>query len=300
MKVLLFGSAGFVGRNMVHKLQDESAEFIATDMMKSPFGNEVNYSMVDILNYDDVKKVVDDVDVILHLAASPLLASIKDPRLNMKINVEGTLNILDAARDSGVNKIVFSSASSVVGEVRFNPVTEDHPCFPKTPYAAAKKACEDYLRLYYDLFGLNYMIFRFFNVYGPWQYPVSGALIPLIYEKLTSKAPVTIYGDGSAARDFIHINDVADFIIESVRRDVKNELVNMGTGKPTSIMDLVKLSSEILNTKAILDYKPKRPGEIDNFVADTGKLESIFARKPNISIEDGLGNIFSWLDKHVK
>ena len=295
-KVVVFGAAGFVGRNMVLRLQREKdVEFTGTDIVDSPFESGVNYVKSDVLSYDEVKKVVQGADTVLHLAASPLTVSLQNPRQNMKINIEGSLNILDAAREVGVKKVVFSSASSVVGEVRYNPVDEAHPATPKTPYAVAKRSMEDYLRVYQEIFGLNYLVFRFFNVYGPWQYPQSGALVPLIYAKLTKGEPFTIMGDGSATRDFIYVEDVVDFIMQGVRKDVKNDLVNLGTGKPTSVMDLVKLSSSILGVTPNLVYKPKRPGEIDNFTADTTKLQRLFNKTPSTSLDDGLQRTFNWL-----
>lgn len=295
MIVAIFGAAGFVGRNLVNKLKKEGIEFVATDVVKSPFGKEVNYFKADILDRKAIRKVVSKADVVVHLAASPLLTSLEKPRINMKINVEGTLNIMGASREFKMDKLIFSSASSVIGDVKYNPVDEEHPCTPKTPYAVAKKACEDYMRVYKELFNLDYLIFRFFNVYGPWQYPESKALIPLVYKTLTQGKKFNIYGDGSATRDFIYVEDVADFFYQAIQKDIKNEIINLGTGKATSILELVNLSSKLLKVKPGLTYKPARPGEIDNFVAETSKLERLFKRKPNTSLRKGLQETFNWL-----
>jgi len=293
--IAVFGAAGFIGRNVVEKLLDKGLDFTAVDNVDSPFPKYVNYIKADILDFEAVRRVVRKVGAIVHLAASPLLASIDNPKLNMKVNVEGTLNILDAMRAFKTKKIVFSSASSVVGEVRYNPVDEEHPCMPKTPYAVTKKTCEDYIRVYHEISGIDYLVFRFFNVYGPWQYPDNRALIPNLYKQLASGEPFTIYGDGSATRDFVYVRDVAEFCIQALTQDISNELVNLGAGKPTSVVELVNIASTILNVKPNLVYKPKRPGEIDNFYADTSKLERLFGRKPTTTLEEGLGHTFAWL-----
>jgi len=296
MKISVFGAAGFVGRNVVSRLVRDDFSFVASDLVESPFKSEVDYVKTDIQVYDQVESLVEGSDYVFHLAASPLVPSLSDPKANMKINIEGTLNILDACRKKGVDNVMFSSASSVIGEVIESPVSEDHLCKPKTPYAIAKKTCEDYLRVYHELFGINYLIFRFFNVYGPWQYPSSGALIPLIYNKLKSGQPLTVYGDGSASRDFIFVEDIVDFIFDAVNNNIENVLVNMGTGKPTTIIELAEIFSKIIGIVPEFDFRPKRPGEIDNFVADTSKLKEMFGKLPNTSLETGLRLTNSWLD----
>lgn len=293
--VAIFGAAGFVGRNLVSKLLKEGTEFIAIDIVENPFGKEVDYSKVDIIDPMGVSEAVEKSDIVVHLAASPLLTSLERPIENMRVNIEGTLNVMEACRKFNIDKIIYSSASSVIGEVKYNPVDEEHPCKPKTPYAVAKKACEDYLRVYNEVFNLNYLIFRFFNVYGPWQHPESEALIPTIYRRLTQGETLTIYGDGTATRDYIYAGDIADFYYLAIKRDIKNEIVNMGTGKTTSINDLVRSASEILKVEPKIIYHPPRPGEISNFVADTTKLRSLFGKEPRTSLKEGLMKTFHWL-----
>jgi len=295
--VAIFGAAGFVGRNIVNRLEKEDLDFVATDVVKSPFGKEVDYFKADMLDPEAVREVVGKADVVVHLAASPLLTSLEEPRINMRINIEGTLNIMDASREFKIDKVIFSSASSVVGDVKYSPVDEEHPCTPKTPYAVAKKACEDYMRVYKELFDLDYLVFRLFNVYGPWQYPESKALIPLVYETLTRGKIFNIYGDGSATRDFIYVEDVADFFYQAIQKNLKNEVVNLGSGEATAILELVSLSSELLKVRPRLAYKPARLGEISNFVANTSKLEKLFQRKPSTSLKQGLECTFGWLKK---
>ena len=298
LTVLVFGAAGFVGRNLVKKLAEEHHNVVASDVIDDPFNGSIVYRKVDILDGNRVLEAVKKTDVIVHLAASPLAVSLQDPARNVKVNLEGTLNILDAARKNDVSKVIYSSASSVVGSVRSNPVDENHTCEPKTPYAVAKKACEEYLRVYNELYGLRYLVFRFFNVYGPWQTYGSGALIPVMYRNLTEGKEIQVYGDGSNTRDFVYVGDVTDFCSAAITSHTENSVVNMGTGKGTSIIELINLASDLLGTKPKIAYRPARPGEISNFVADTAKLVQVFGRGPSTSLKEGLKRTFSWLAAH--
>ena len=301
MTLLIFGAAGFVGRNLVNLLLEKKEQIIATDVTDNPFAATVPYVKLDVLDRSKVADVAKKSDTIIHLAASPLTVSLQDPATNMRINIEGTLNILDAARKHGVKKVVYSSASSVVGDVTHDArsfvtrVSEDLPCSPKTPYAVAKKACEDYLRVYSAIFGLNYLVFRFFNVYGPGQ---RSGLIPNIYSALAGGKTFTVQGDGSSVRDFIYVGDVAEFCYSAVKLpDVKNTVVNLGTGLGTSIKEALSVASEILHVTPQIAYQPARPGEIGNFVADTTRIKQLFGKTPSTTLREGLEETFSWLGK---
>ncbi len=295
MRIAVFGGAGFIGRNVVLKLLEDGRDFIATDFVDTPFGDEIDYRKVDVLDKDAVKGVVGEADAVVHLAASPLVTSLKKPVENMRINVEGTLNIMEAARESSVEKFIFSSASSVVGDVEYSPVDENHPCRPKTPYAVAKLTIENYLRVYGDIYGLNHMIFRFYNIYGPWQFPESGGLIPMIHTRVGSGQEFTIFGDGSATRDFVYVEDVADVLLKSLEVDAENELLNLGTGKGATILEVVELAGRVLGVEPNLKFEPERPGEIANFVADTSRLAQTIGLVPETTLEDGLRRTFDWL-----
>jgi len=294
MKVAIFGASGFVGTNVIEALKATEHEIIASDIQEKPIEG-TRFIKANLLNYEEVEAVVNDCDVVIHLAASPLNVSVEKPRLNAQINIDGTLNILDASREHGIKKIIFSSASSLVGEVRYNPVDEKHPCTPKTPYGVAKYAIEHYLRVYQELYGLNYLIFRFFNIYGPWQYPESGALIPMVYNKLNAGEAFNVFGTGSQMRDFVYVGDIADYYVRSISNDVKNTVVNMGTGKGTTIKDVVLTAGEVLGVEPKINYLPERPGEIDNFVADTSRIVGLFGGAPSTSLKDGMKMTFSWL-----
>ena len=293
MNVVVFGASGFVGRNVVRRLA-EGHKVLASDMVEGPLPEGVSFVKTDITDYESVRKTIEGSDVVAHLAASSLTRSLDSPLLNAKVNLLGTVNILEVCRDVGVKKLIYSSASSLVGDVLYNPVDEEHPAHPKTPYAVTKLASEHYIRVYNEIYGLNYLVFRFFNLYGPYQYPEGGGLVPSMFKRVLAKQPVIVFGDGSAVRDFIYVEDVAEFYGKAIEMDVKNEIVNMGTGQGSSIMDIIKAVGEITGVQPIIEYKPQRKGEISNFVADTAKLEKLFGALPRVGLRDGLQRTYEW------
>lgn len=295
MKVAVFGASGFVGLNVIDAFLRAGHEVVASDIRKA---DQVTAEFVqaDLLKYEEVEAVVGGTDAIVHLAASPLPFSLEHPKINARINIEGSLNILDAARACKVKKVIFSSASSIVGEVRYNPVDEEHPCTPKTPYGVAKFAMEHYLRVYQELYGLDYLIFRFYNVYGPWQYPESRAVIPMVYQRLKADGNFNVFGDGSQTRDFIYVGDIADLFVKSITSDVKNEVVNMGTGKATTVKEIVGIIGGILEIEPTINYLSPRPGEIENFTADPSKLNRLFGDYKFTPLDEGLKQTVAWLD----
>ncbi|MEM2169635.1 MAG: NAD-dependent epimerase/dehydratase family protein [Candidatus Bathyarchaeia archaeon] len=295
MKVLVLGAAGFIGRNMVSALKRANIDLVASDIVRSPFNKEVDYMILDITDREAIFRAVKKVNHVFYLSTHPLSASIKDPLTNAKVNIIGGLNVLDAAKEHNIECVIFSSASSVVGEVLYNPVDEEHPCKPKTPYAITKLCIEHYLRVYHELYGLNYLIFRLFNVYGPYQYPESGALIPNVIVNIAKDRKITVFGDGSIARDYTYVDDVTRFYIKSILRGVKNETVNLGTGKLTTIREVINLASKMLKKEAKIEYMPPRPGEVMNFSADTKKLKKLFGEAPSITLEEGLRKTYEWL-----
>ena len=291
MRVLILGAAGFVGRNILNGLKDSDLELTSSDIID--LESATQHSKLDITSLDDTKKVMENVDVVVHLAVHSLTASFKDILMNAKVNIIGTLNILEAARLSNVRKLIFTSASSIIGKVNYSPVDEGHPCTPKTPYAITKLAAEHYLQIYQDLYGINYVVIRFFNIYGPYQ---NEGLIPILHKRLTLKQAIDVYGSGSQIRDYVFIKDVVPFFYKAIKNDlIKNVLVNMGTGKGVSVTELISMASKILGVKPVINNLPPRKGEIDNYVADTKQLQSVFGNVPSTTLEEGLKETFRWL-----
>jgi len=300
MEIAVFGASGFVGRNLLDELAGTDHDILACDVESfEPDAENAQFEEVDITDETQVQNTVEGVDAIAHLAAHPLPASTDDPALNAEINIVGTLNILDAAREHDVEKVFFSSASSLVGEVKEVPVPENHAVNPQSPYGVAKHSVEEYLEVYNDLYDLDYVVFRFFNVYGPYQRPESGALVPVVLSRLAQGEGVFVTGDGQQTRDFIYVRDIASYIVEALESDVKNEVVNMGLGQETAIIDAIRKMAGVVGTEPDIDRKPERPDEIDDFYADMSKCEQLFGDTPDTSFEEGLRATYEWMEDEM-
>ncbi len=294
MEVLVFGAAGFVGQNLVHYLKNTSINFIASDIVDSPFDSEVEYRQADINDSTKVEELVKDADYVVNLAVMPLVPSLSNPIKSADINITGSLRVLDAARKYKIKKIIFPSASSVIGIPKENPVKETHPCIPQNPYSITKYAMEHYIRVYKEIYDLDFLIFRFFNLYGPRDLRSSGNVVNLFIAKVYKGQEIIIYGDGSAVRDFIYIGDVVEFLVDALGKNIKNEIINLGRGKPETIRDVLDSVCDTVGVEAKVVYRPPRQGDIGNFYADTTKLRMLFNKIPTMDLDAGIKKTFAW------
>ena len=286
------GSEGFVGQNLVHGLS-KNHDVFRSDQIDS---DEKNYFKCDITNFNSVEKIVKDVDTVIHLTAHSLVSSLDGSITNAQVNIMGLLNLLEACRKNSIPKVIFTSASSLIGEPSSFQVNEKHVPKPKTAYGITKLTSEHYLRLYNELYNLDYTVFRFFNIYGPFQ---KNGLIPSIYKKIQNNEPITIFGKGDQIRDYVYIEDIIPFFEKSAISNIGNStILNMGTGIGTSILDIVKTMSQILKIEPKIEFQDPRPGEIGNFVSDTILLKETFDSIPNTLVEAGLTKTISWLKEN--
>lgn len=290
LKILILGSEGFVGKNLVDGLSKNHQVFCADQLDNS---THQNYTKLDITNYQNVEENVKDVDVVVHLAAHSLVSSLDGSITNGRVNIIGLLNLLEVCRKNNIKKIIFTSASSLIGEPTTEKVKEDHPAKPKTAYGITKLTSEHYLRLYNELYNIDYVIFRFFNIYGPYQ---KNGLIPSLYSRISKNEPLTVFGKGDQIRDYVYIEDVIPFFEKAITENLAdNKIFNMGTGKGTSILDVINILSEAMNIQPEIEYKEPRPGEIGNFVADPQLLSSIFGNVPSTAVKEGIQKTVDWL-----
>lgn len=288
MKVLLLGSEGFVGQNLIDGLK-EKHELLTADVLNS--GTHTNYTKFDITNIDETYSLIKNIDVVINLVTHTLTQSLNDVISNANTNIIGLLNVLEACRKNKIKKTIFTSASSIIGIPNTFSVDEKHSVMPQTAYGITKMAAEHYHRLYKEIYDLNHVIFRFFNIYGPYQ---TNGIIPSFHKKLINNEPITVFGEGKQIRDFVFIRDVIPFfdnVITSSKFD--NQTYNLGTGNGTTIMEVIEKFSKLLSVKPKIDFQPERPGEIGNFVANTNFLLSEFGFKPETSVEDGLKDTIS-------
>ena len=248
-----------------------------------------------LLISSSVDQIVRNVDVVIDLAAHSLVSSLDGSVENAKVNIIGLLNVLESCRKNQIKKIIFTSASSMIGVPNSEQVSEDHPAFPKTAYGITKLASEHYLRLYNELYGINFVVFRFFNIYGPYQ---KNGLIPTLYNRIKKGESLMVFGKGDQIRDYVFIEDIVSFFAEAVSSEIgNNQIFNMGTGKGSTISDIIKILSKTLQISPTIENKPERPGEIGNFVGDTTKLNSVFGSTPSTSVTLGIQKTVEWLKK---
>ena len=291
MRILILGSEGFVGHNLVNGLS-KTHEIICADIVDQ--SSHQNYQKFDATDPISVENTVNDVDVVIDLVAHSLVSSIDGPVINANVNIMGLLYILDACRKNNIKKFIFTSASSMIGEPQTLTVAENHPATPKTAYGITKLTSEHYLRLYKEMYGLNFVIFRFFNIYGPFQ---KNGLIPTLYTRIKNDEPLTVFGKGDQIRDYVFIEDIIPFFEKASNSNVAdNQIFNMGTGVGTSITQIIENFSQILNISPKIEFKPERPGEIGNFVANTELLNNTFGDVPKTTPKEGLEKTISWLN----
>lgn len=299
MKVLVTGGAGFIGSNIVEEFLNRGDEVRILDNFSTgrrenivEFNNDIELIEGDIRSYHTVIRAVEEVDVIIHQAALPSVPrSINDPVTSNEVNVGGTLNLLDAAKEKGVRRFVFASSSSVYGDSPELPKHERLIPNPKSPYAVSKLTGEYYLKVFNKLYGIETVALRYFNVFGPKQDPNSqySAVIPKFIKILQKDHPPVIYGDGTQSRDFTFVKNVVHGNILAATSIVETPLVmNCALHGQISLNQLVEKLNKLLNKNISPEYSDPRPGDVMHSFADINLIGEKLNYSPIISFEDGL------------
>jgi UDP-glucose 4-epimerase len=299
MKILVTGGAGFIGSNIVEELIKRDYTVRILDNFST--GRRENIAELhkdieliegDIRNYETVKKSVKGIDVILHQAALPSVPrSIADPLTTNEVNVGGALNILNAAKESGVKRIVFASSSSVYGDNPELPKHEGMITNPLSPYAVSKLTCEHYLRVFNNLYGIETIALRYFNVFGPKQDPNSpySAVIPKFIKLITNNQSPTIYGDGTQSRDFTYVTNVVEANILAANTACETPVVmNCSAQNQISLIYLINSINEILGKEIIPNFEKLRQGDIVHSFADITLITQRLNYKVLITFGEGL------------
>jgi nucleoside-diphosphate-sugar epimerase len=302
---LVTGGAGFIGSNLVRALLERGDEVRVLDNFST--GNRANLEGLDVeivegelRSYERVHNAVRKTDVVYHLGAlGSVPRSVQDPLTSSAVNVEGTLNVLLAARDEGVRRVVFSSSTSVYGSSRQLPTTEDTPPDPISPYGVAKLAAERYCVSFSRVYeSFESVVLRYFNVFGPRQSPLSqyAAVVPLFVTAIDAGKPVQIHGDGEQSRDFTYVGNVIDATIRAGEKEGANgEIFNIAAGSPASVNRLADTIGSILGKPVEKEHLPSRAGDIRDSWADLSKAERILGYRPAIGLEDGLRRTVEFL-----
>lgn len=302
MRILVTGGAGFIGSNIVDRYLEAGHEVAVLDDLST--GKEQNLNPKAVFFRKDLRDrelsaVVKDFhpEVVNHLAAQiDVRKSVADPIHNADINELGTLNLLNAARDAKVKKILFSSTGGALyGEVAEpDGAAEDHAIEPISPYAITKRSVELYLHAYSQLYGLKYTVLRYGNVYGPRQDPLGEAGVIAIFcgKMLKGEAPV-IYGDGNQLRDYVYVSDVAEANLLALNKG-ENQIFNVGTGQGTSVNQIFALLKEIFKFDRPVVYEPARAGELFRSVLDCRKIGRALGWTSKFDMKEGLKKTVAW------
>jgi nucleoside-diphosphate-sugar epimerase len=310
---LVTGGAGFIGSNLVEALLDGGHAVRVLDNFStgkrenlSDFNGQIDLIEGDLTVLSDVRKAVQDVDVVLHQGAIPSVPrSVEDPLGSTQANVNGTLNVLVAARDAGVRRVVYASSSAVYGDQAPDaPKVETMNSQPISPYGVDKLAGEHYCRVFYQVYGLETVALRYFNVFGPRQDLESmyAAVIPRFITALLQGEPPTVYGDGEQTRDFTYVGNVVAGNLLAARAPADlaaGQAVNLAAGGQTSLNTLLEMLHEIIGCATPPIYTDPRPGEIKHSLADVGKAERLLDYRPEVSLLGGLRLTTDWYRQRV-
>jgi UDP-glucose 4-epimerase len=305
-RVLVIGGAGFVGSHLVDQLtQKPVREIVVFDnfVRGSPSNLETalkdgRVRLIDgsITDLEALRGVMQNTDFVFHLAALWLYECVHQPRSALDVNVVGTFNVIEAAQQAGVKKLVYSSSASVYGDALFTPMTEDHPFNNRTMYGATKIAGEQFLRAFYEQHGTDYVGLRYMNIYGP-RMDYKGTYVSVIMkvlDRIDQGLPPVIFGDGSQAYDFIHVEDVARANILALESDATDEFFNVGMGVKTTIDELVQMLLTISQSDLTPEYKPQEQMFVTHRVGSTDKAESRLGFRAQIELQDGLRSVVEW------
>ncbi len=310
MRILVTGGAGFIGSHLSQRLLGRGDEVVVLDNFNDYYDPSIKErNLAELGTPDGLSVVRGDIldvalletlfnthafDVIVHLAArAGVRPSLVDPILYEEVNCRGTLNLLQAARKHNITRFVFASSSSVYGNVKEIPFSEDAAVNrPVSPYAATKAAGELYGYTYYHLYGISFTALRFFTVYGPRQRP--DMAIHKFTRLIDEGEPVPFYGDGTTERDYTYYSDIIDGVEAAVDRDLGYEIINLGESRTTSLSKLVALIESTLGKKAILARQPMQPGDVTITCADVSKAKELLDYHPTTEVPDGIARFVEW------
>ncbi|MFC3959435.1 NAD-dependent epimerase/dehydratase family protein [Halovivax cerinus] len=297
-RVLVTGGAGFIGSHIAHALAPH-AEVTVYDSLVS--GNRSNvpagaeFVEADVRDGDALERAVDAADVVFHEAAMVSVGqSVEEPTESHDVTAEATLSVLEAARRSEA-RVVLASSAAIYGQPEATPIPESAAKTPTSPYGLDKLAADHYARLYHDLYGLETVALRYFNVYGPGQTPGEYAgVISVFVEQALAGEPITVEGDGEQTRDFVYVGDVVRANLRAATTDAVGEAYNVATGESISIRRLAERIQELSDADSPIVHRDARPGDIRHSVAETERARDRLGFEPAVSVSDGLARTVEW------
>ncbi|WP_066834355.1 NAD-dependent epimerase/dehydratase family protein [Rufibacter ruber] len=317
-KILVTGAAGFIGSNLVERLLDLKNVVIGVDNFDPFYSRDIkqqnlqgllrhpgfSFYEFDLGEAGNIETITEPIDIVVHLAGKAgVRPSIDDPNGYIKANITATNNILEWMQKRNIKKLVFASSSSVYGNNKKVPFEEtDLVDNPISPYAFTKKACELLNHVYHSLYKMDIINLRFFTVYGPRQRP--DLAIHKFVKMIDNNIPLTVYGDGSTARDYTFVEDTVSGIISSIEFVSRNinvfEVVNLGNSTPVKLLDLINHIYTIMDKEPQIEYLPMQPGDVDITYASIDKATKLINYNPQTPIEAGLKKFVEWYRSHKK
>lgn len=310
--VLVIGGAGFIGSHVVDELlREDVGQVIVYDNLTR--GSRENLADAlrdprvrvfevggDILHTDILAAAMKESDVVVHLAALWLLHCHDYPRSAFDVNIRGTFNVLEACRDHGIERLVYSSSASVYGDAVEIPMTEEHPFNNRTFYGATKIAGEAMCRAFHDRYGLDYVGLRYMNVYGARQ-DYKGTYIAVIMkmlDRLDQGLPPVLYGDGSQAYDFIYVTDCAQANVRALKSEATDAFYNVGSGTRTSLRELAEVVLDVTGSTQGIQFEPQGKTFVTNRIGSTEKAERDLGFRTTVELRDGIERLIEWRDSH--
>ena len=304
-KFLVTGGAGFIGSNICKRLVSQDCFVRVVDNLitgkKSNLSeviDKIEFIQADMGDSEVAQSAMKDIDVVLHEGALPSVpVSIDNPAATHKHCVDATFTLLLAARDAGIKRFVYAASSSAYGDAPTSPKVETMPASPLSPYAVAKLTGEYYCSVFYNIYGLETVSLRYFNVFGPYQDPASqyAAAIPAFVTAILKGEPPTIYGDGEQSRDFTYIDNVVDANLLAARaRQTQGEVINIACGQAVTVNEIIDMINNLLGKSVKPTYTPPRPGDVKHSLADITAAQNLIDYKPNVSFNNGLRLAIDW------
>jgi nucleoside-diphosphate-sugar epimerase len=305
MRALVTGGGGFIGSHIVDALLRDGHEVRVLDNFATGdrrnllhVAGDVEIVEGDMRSFERAATAMQNVQQVFHQAALPSVPrSVADPLTTSEVNVTGTLNVLLAARDAGVERVVYASSSSVYGSIEAERKHEELPIAPLSPYAVAKYAGEANCRAFWKVYGLETVAIRYFNVFGPRQDPSSpySGVISVFSTALNEGCRPTIYGDGEQTRDFTYVANVVDGVLRACEAPkAVGEVINVACGTRISLNELLRVMNRIVGTNLEAIYKEERAGDVRDSQADISKAEALLGYTPIVDLEEGLRHTLAW------
>lgn len=316
MNFLVTGGAGFIGSHVCERLLHAGHSVWAFDDLNAFYDPQLKRRNIrdiqalakpfEFIQGDITDRAALDelfasakFDQVIHLAArAGVRPSLEEPALYQRVNVEGTVHLLEAARRAGVKKLLMASSSSVYGVNAKVPFAESDPIFTAiSPYAASKLACEALGHVYHHVYGMDVVMLRFFTVYGPRQRP--DLAIYKFAKLIKAGKPIPVFGDGTSARDYTYVSDIVDGVMACTDREFGYDVFNLGESQTVTLNRLIELLEKALGKKAIIDRQPAQPGDVPLTFADVSKSRAKLGYRPHIKIEEGIPLFIDWFHRNA-